>query len=424
MIPLIGPYRMACDRLEETEGIQFEQKAYVTWNGFADNEQHLIHNYPEMKDVKHVLEKPQHTVEEYRDIIYERNIPTTDIVAAVPPCAGLSMLNSSTKKDSTRSRGANAAQNNWMLEVVKYFLASGSKVLVLENAPALATRSGMGVLNKAINIVKEAGLSDQYKLNVIKTSTINHGLPQNRRRTFLYVYRADSHYKFKNLVRKFEPIETFLGDGEDFSTDPEDVYRYTNTEDVWFKFMEQNDLFPELERRKKDIKFGRCLNATPVIVELQKEGKIDFTGFPRIKKFIDHVVNKLSMGKGYWDGGPVLFNGSVNAVISKNMGRIIHPTHLKRFLTRREMCDLMGIPRSFEVVNISRNICHITQNVPTHTAADSLLWAIGIARGDERFAEKWEGDLSKNLLLLLQDNGKGDLERNLFEFTGYSYRRV
>ena len=56
--------------------------------------------------------------------------------------------------------------------------------------------------------------------------------------------------------------------------------------------------------------------------------------------------------------------------MKKTMDNGIHPDE-DRYLNIREMMHLMGMPHDFEIDNV-KNINHIAQNVPVHTAKD---WA-------------------------------------------------
>ena len=69
-----------------------------------------------------------------------------DIVGALPPCAGLSQLNTSTNADSGSARGGDAVQNEWMYKSSRFVLEHVKpKVLWGENAPNLFTGAGQKV---------------------------------------------------------------------------------------------------------------------------------------------------------------------------------------------------------------------------------------------------------------------------------------
>ena len=87
-------------------------------------------------------------------------------------------------------------------------------------------------------------------------------------------------------------------------------------------------------------------------------------------EYIQQCMNKKAMGKSYWDNSPRFFDKSCGALISKSMSIIVHPDE-DRFLNVREMMHLMGLPHDYEIDDV-KNVNHIAQNVPVHTAKD---WA-------------------------------------------------
>ena len=76
------------------------------------------------------------------------------------------------------------------------------------------------------------------------------------------------------------------------------------------------------------------------------------------------------MGLGYWDDSPRFFDKSFGTLMTKTIDHAVHPEE-DRFLNVREMMHLMGMPHDFEIDAV-KNIKHIAENVPVHTAKD---WA-------------------------------------------------
>jgi site-specific DNA-cytosine methylase len=111
------------------------------------------------------------------------NVSHVSIVTATCPCAGLSMLN--TGANNSSRRGADAAQNDHMYNSTRFVLESvRPRVLVGENAPALYTSKGEPVASRLFEIAKAAG----YSMSLYKTSTVHHGIPQERHRTFYFMW--------------------------------------------------------------------------------------------------------------------------------------------------------------------------------------------------------------------------------------------
>ena len=108
-----------------------------------------------------------------KDPVNLPNFENVDFINSVCPCAGLSMLNTSSA--GGKKRGADAAANKWMYESSVYILSKvRPKVLWGENAPGLFTVMGEGVIEKLRKIGEHFG----YSFSVMKTSTELHGIPQ------------------------------------------------------------------------------------------------------------------------------------------------------------------------------------------------------------------------------------------------------
>src|SRR5688572_17068419 len=97
-------------------------------------------------------------------------VPQVDLITCVPPCAGLSTAT------PVGSRGCQAPQNEHMLKVAEYGMRMKTKVILIENAPALYGRSGQEFAERFRPLLNAFG----YSMVLYKTSTILHGLPQNR----------------------------------------------------------------------------------------------------------------------------------------------------------------------------------------------------------------------------------------------------
>jgi site-specific DNA-cytosine methylase len=95
--------------------------------------------------------------------------------------------------------------------------------------------------------------------------------------------------------------------------------------------------------------------------------------------YINYRWDKIKRGLGYFAPQPLVYKGSTNAIISKNMFWTLHPLE-NRFLSTRELLSLMGMPADFEL--ISGNLQHVTQNVPVCTAKDMTEQVIKFINGE------------------------------------------
>ncbi len=86
-------------------------------------------------------------------------------------------------------------------------------------------------------------------------------------------------------------------------------------------------------------------------------------------KTLTHAKVKIAMNKGYWDSSMVVYpkGEATNAIISKNLIRILHPAE-DRALNLRELLWLMGIPHDYELLDGRKFWPHLTQSVPVATS--------------------------------------------------------
>jgi site-specific DNA-cytosine methylase len=300
-----------------------------------------------------------------------------DFVSTTCPCAGLSMLNYS-KGEGGKSRGSDAAQNEWMYKSAKFVLGTlKPRVFFGENAPGLFGEIGKGVVEKLFEIAQEYG----YSMSLMKTSTVKHGIPQERSRTFYFFW--DSEYapvmnyydrERKDLVEYLAEVPADASLQETFNTwKIEDLPTIRFLEEK--KGLKWEDIMADEEKGTLNwyiVKNGwldECIEYADEIMP----GSVD-------SRVLHHIKDKLAMGKGFWDGSPRLGRDHFNAVISKNMICGAHPTE-KRFITLREYMHLMGLPHDFQLLDKGQ-WNHIAQNVPTVTARDWTLEVVKYIKGE------------------------------------------
>lgn len=414
-IPLIGPWVMGADQLQGE--FKIDEKYIFSFEPFTNNQQHITANFPS-KTITYLPEDilPDYAYPGWEDnssyvnYIKDNSIEKTDLMLAVPPCAGLSMLN-------TGNRGAGCAANRWMYETVKWNVAQGNKCLLLENAPGLVGAEGVKVLREIERILTHLGVRDEYKLHCTKTNTMQHGLPQNRQRTFLFVYKAEEFKIFKNITNDLPTLEEFF----DKNARPEEVEPGTNHDVLTpghasepLQYLNKFELWDEA--RSQVDTFG-TKTVSKMLLRHYEEFPERFTEFPKLTRVLEHFNEKLSRNLGYWDSNPMVAKGKVNAVIAKNAFNIIHPKY-NRVLTVRELMDLMGLPNDFVLQgDIKKNFNHICQSLPVNTGKDHIRWAHGIINNDAKYVSSGSSISSD---IFLQNNSKGDLENDLLEVKGSS----
>lgn len=408
-IPLIGPWYMGCDKLNKTKEFKIDNKYVFSFKPFANNQQHLEANYNLNIDYLPDDLLPDYSdgtdnwkdMTSYKKYITDNNISSTDLLLAVPPCAGLSMLNAG-------NRGAGCAANKWMYETVKWHIAQGNKVLCLENAPGLVGEEGVKVLRIIQEILNFNNVGSEYKMHCTKTTTLNHGIPQKRDRAFLYIYKSNNFLQFKNIKNDNTKLENFLVREEKLNESINHIPINDETNSQYIKFLNDKNLWDDVRNLVED--FG-IKTITSKLIELYNNDKNVFDDYPKIKKDLEHKIYKLSLGKGYWDSSPMICKGKVNAVISKNAQNYIHPKY-NRLLTIRELMDLMGYPDTFKLVEpAKKNFNHVCQSLPINTGMDHIRWAQGIVNNDKKYIGINIEDDSINILL--QNNINGNLENDI-----------
>jgi len=359
IIPLIGGSAIGC---QKSSGSMPE--FHLSYSPFSNNEQHIKRYWPNV---------PFH----YLDKNPVVNFEGVDYINSVCPCAGLSMLNTSTAKGN--KRGSDSAANKWMLDSSIFVLSKvRPKVLWGENAPGLFTNIGEGVIQK----LREIGQQFGYSFSVMKTSTEMHGIPQRRVRTFYFFWntptvpmmvyqkkeRKDLLSYLKEIPKDATQQDMFMAKGKaserfrpyQFVLEREGLthaeFGRKHGKGTISGYLEENDLIDEciewLEKKYPGEAFWNQKEGTRTHVE-----------------YLQHIVKKRQGGLGYWDDSPRFMDGdSFAAVMKKTMMWAVHPEE-DRFLNAREFMHLMGLPHDFEIDDV-KNLNHIAQNVPTNTARD------------------------------------------------------
>jgi site-specific DNA-cytosine methylase len=190
IVPLLGGLTVAGKQV-----LGKDPDFLISYAPFADNERNVKANFP---NVPHYLLDS----ENFGGFDINQNV---DIVSAVCPCAGLSML-------STGSDEQRAGMNHWMMESAKFVTGKlKPKVFWGENAPGLYTSMGDNVRAELRDIAKQNG----YTFSVYLTNTIYHGIPQYRRRTFYFFWKGDTIPYFKFFRTPYKTLGEYLAEVPD-----------------------------------------------------------------------------------------------------------------------------------------------------------------------------------------------------------------
>lgn len=359
IIPLVGGLPLG-----NAMAVGHKPEYILSYKAFADNDSNLLNYWPDVP--YHVLDSDdiaENTLENIRN-------SNVDFVTATAPCAGLSMLNTSSQ------RGSDAEANKWMYESARFVLGEiKPKVFWGENAPGLISKIGEGVRANLWEIAKEFG----YSFSIVKTSTTMHGIPQRRVRTFYFFWDSETAPIMNYYSREMPNLAEYLeGIPEDATL--QEVEDDIN-ENIFFRWFKEN-------YSREDIPYDnstiiKFIDKDPEKMKSLEEYFAKNANERELKK-LAHIKNKYSQGLGVWDDSPHFYTTNINAVITKNMRSAVHPTE-DRYMNHRELMHLMGLPHDFNLKSTKKSV--YTQNVPTFTARDWTQEVVKFIKGELELSE-------------------------------------
>jgi DNA (cytosine-5)-methyltransferase 1 len=125
-----------------------------------------------------------------------------DLLAACPPCQGMSSARSGRGAGTDPDAGLRDSRNLLVMPIIDVALSLKPKLVVIENVPAFLTRlvrnprTGEPV-SAALLLVQ--ALADTYEPFAVSMDLANYGVPQTRRRCFITFVRRDLR-AFRKLV--------------------------------------------------------------------------------------------------------------------------------------------------------------------------------------------------------------------------------
>ena len=351
IIPLIGGMILGAK-----EATGKDPEYIVSYDAFAANDAHARKNF----------NVPFGLIQEDGGVQWDRpsELKKVDFVVSLCPCAGLSALNSSNKEGSERKRGSDAIQNEWMYKSSRFVLENiKPKVLWGENAPALYTKMGDGVVKKLREIAKEYG----YSFTLIKTSTFLHGIPQKRDRSFYFFWDSSTAPVMEYYTRKVTPMGEYLSAIPEWAT-YQDIYNLETDikQDPLYKWL------TEVEKKKTADVADEGIKT--ILIYLWRTNR-----FPEAIEYLSQFDDKVSKNyiklleraqvKNVWDSSPHLIGNKepTMAIVGRLFQLAVHPSG-ERWLNLREHMHLMGIPHDYQLANKAYSA--VTQNVPVNTARD------------------------------------------------------
>ena len=364
LIPLIGGFPLGAERALETP-----PTTVMSYTGFWANDQHYM-NYQ-----NNTLGRSIPYVNLTENESFNQKL---DIVVATPPCAALSQLNTG---KSAEVKGSGCAKNEWMYQsLTDAITRNDAEVYICENAPALYTTKGAGVAKRLEEIAHSFGRS----ITFYKTSTIYHGIPQARDRTFAFVWKNEHAPVLNWYDRKYERFEDYLKHVSTDMLQQDIIINPKVANECYYVFMKHH--LGKTDCRQ-DIHDAGCKTAFQFI---ERNNLLDAalqwfeqTGNESGIKYATHAKKKFADGLGIWDGSVHIAHEHTQAWIGRNMNDTIHPTE-DRSLTIRESLHMMSFPHNFELLGGRKNANVVAQNVPVCTAADMVREAVAYLNGERR----------------------------------------
>jgi site-specific DNA-cytosine methylase len=377
-IPLIGGMAIAN---EQATGKK--PKYVLSYKAFEKNESNLKAYWPDVE--WKVLDAETNTLED------EPDYSDIDFVSSVCPCAGMSAMSSSHSPDSET--------NNWLYKAADYILGKiQPKVYFGENAPGLYSDNNIKVANKLREYADKYG----YGFTIYKTNTQLHGIPQRRVRTFFFFWKGghcpemeyfdnqsplpfsewilDKNVGLHNEISNRNPLNDFA------------VFKYiyeTKCDSDYTKYIEFFRNINDGRRITTGHEYVTAYNEWPNFIEWLKTDPmgnvlINAKGTRTHLGIAEYRWDKLQRGLRFYSDEPTVYFEYSSAMTGKNIELTLHPKEL-RYLTWRETMALMGLPNDFELT--TKNIAHVTQNVPVCTAKDMTEQAIKFINGQLKMTE-------------------------------------
>jgi site-specific DNA-cytosine methylase len=348
LIPLIGGQVIG-----SRAAIGHDPEVLMSYSPFEGNDQYCSRYMPDV---------PYHKLDEQG--IRARWKGFFNIITSTCPCAGLSSFSSAKTGSAQRE-----SKNQWMRDTSKFVLGElKPDVYFGENAPALFSDMGRSVSDFMIGAAEENG----YGLTFYKTSTVHHGIPQRRPRTFYAFWRGGKAPLLRWFDRGGTPLaRDYLdlargaagddgGEGSpgpfgDLANDSGFQYLKQKYGSGWRNAGGTEEFYDVLDVLMKTQSLRSFVN--------EWSGQRDNTwrtAKRRLEKLEGNVF--VSVPTFPRDGE------SYPSVIAKYANQFVHPTE-DRFLTYREVAWLMGMPLDFRLPP-ARDFNLVCQNVPVPTARD------------------------------------------------------
>jgi site-specific DNA-cytosine methylase len=344
IVPLIGG-----ETLGQINAFGTKPDYLLSYTPFSNNDSHLV-NY--LEDVPYILLDQGGHHPHY-----------VDIVNAVCPCAGLSSLSPSANSD--------AAVNDWLTITAKYVLEEMKpKVFWGENAPRFAGEMGKPIVVKLHKLAQDNG----YTMSIYRTKSLLHGLSQVRERSFYFFWKGDKVPVFKYFDDYRVSIEDQINLAKPDSTQQEVTNKkIPSKDDPYYRYV-----LEVMHGGISHAEFQKTLTKSADAMHYIEENGHNYRmvksffekeGYTKFAAKMDAMQDKLDAGGNIMRRASYIPKDYIGAFVGHLPVSMTHHTE-DRYLTYRECMTIMGLPQDFELLNPARNLNHVCQNVPVHTATD------------------------------------------------------
>ena len=347
IVPLIGG-----ETIGQMNAFGTRPDYLLSYSPFSSNDSHLV-NY--LKDVPYILLDQG-----------GRHPHKVDVVNAVCPCAGLSSLSPSANSE--------ASVNDWMTTTAKYVLEEMKpQVFWGENAPRFAGEMGKPVVAKLHKIATDNG----YTMSVYRTKSLLHGISQVRERSFYFFWRGNRVPVFRFFDKERQPIENLFDSISETATQ-QDVTnkKIPSRDDPYYRYVLEvmNAGISHSEFQQRLSKSADAMHYMEENGHTYRMAKTFFEkeGYEKLASKMDAIQEKLDAGGNIMRRASYIPKDYIGAFVGHLPVSMTHPKE-DRYLTYRESMSIMGLPQDFELLNPSRNLNHVCQNVPVGTATDMAM---------------------------------------------------
>lgn len=341
IVPLVGGAAIGASL-----ALQSNPEYIASWEVFAKNDAYCK-EYFKHTPFYTIAANNKTAMNQDKKIISLNKLPRVDLITCVPPCSGLSTATPNT------SRGCAAPQNEHMLNVAEFGMQTKTLVILIENAPTLYSKGGEEFAVKFLPLCKKYG----YVMQLLKTSTILHGLPQNRVRSFCILYKGKQLPEFEWIKKPYKPLY-----------DWKPVKNSMPAKD-WDPA--EDEILDVIKKHVQAKSFGIMLDYIAA--------EYDNNPVSAWKVFCDRKIKHrfktepyrymqrtMESGAGIMDRSPYLVYDHCNALMWKSAHKMLNPAEPSRQFNIRELMNLMGLPKDFKEVP-AKDVNVIFQNVPVNT---------------------------------------------------------